>query len=147
MIRLLTIGFTKKTARQFFDLLKKNNVTKIIDIRINNTSQLAGFAKGRDLEYFAKEICGIDYEYLPDFAPTKELLTDYKNNNVDWFGYQQVFRKLLEKRQIISKYNIDDFDNACFLCSEETPDQCHRRLLVEYIQEYYPEELNIIHIK
>ena len=145
MIKLFTVGFTKKTARQFFELLKKNNVKKLIDIRINNASQLAGFAKGTDLEYFANEICGIKYKHIVDFAPTKELLSDYQNKKTDWLGYQKTYRNLIEKRNITAKYNIEEFDNACFLCSEPTAEQCHRRLLVEYFKEKNP-KIQIVHI-
>jgi uncharacterized protein (DUF488 family) len=146
MIKLYTVGFTKKSAKQFFELLKKNNVKKIIDIRINNSSQLAGFAKGTDLEYFAKEIANIDYSHITDFAPTKELLSDYQNKKVDWVGYQKIFRQLIDKRNINKRYNIKEFDNSCFLCSEEMPTQCHRRLLVEYFKEKNPDIL-IVHLK
>lgn len=145
MIKLYTIGFTKKTARQFFELLKKHNITKIIDIRINRSSQLAGFAKGGDLEYFTNEICKAEYEYIVDFAPTKELLADYQNKNIDWIGYQKIYRSLIERRKIAEKYDMKAFDNACFLCSEPTADQCHRRLLVEYFKEKTP-EIQIVHI-
>ncbi|MCS2571757.1 DUF488 family protein [Bacteroides ovatus] len=114
MITLFTIGFTKKSAEHFFELLKKYHVKKIIDIRINNTSQLAGFAKGVDLSYFAQQICGIEYTHIIDFAPTKELLSDYQKKNIDWKGYQQIYRKLIENRKIAQKYNIENFDGACF---------------------------------
>ena len=134
MIKLFTIGFTKKSAEQFFELLKENGVKKIVDIRINNSSQLAGFAKGPDLAYFAKSINHISYVYIPDFAPTKELLSDYQNKRIDWVGYQKVYMDLIEERKVSSKYNITDFDGACFLCSEQSPERCHRRLLVEYFQ-------------
>jgi len=146
MTRLLTIGFTKKTAEQFFESLKKNGVKKLVDIRINNKSQLAGFAKGVDLKYFVKEINSIPYVYITDFAPTKELLSDYQNKKIDWIGYQKIFRQIIENRQIDKKYNIKDFDNACFLCSEELPDKCHRRLIVEYFKEKN-EDIQIVHIK
>ena len=109
MITLFTIGFTKKSAEHFFELLKKYHVKKIIDIRINNTSQLAGFAKGVDLSYFAQQICGIEYTHIIDFAPTKELLSDYQKKNIDWKGYQQIYRKLIENRKIAQKYNIENF--------------------------------------
>jgi uncharacterized protein (DUF488 family) len=147
MINLYTIGFTKKSAEQFFELLKKYQVKKLIDIRINNSSQLAGFAKGIDLSYFAKQICGIGYAHVVDFAPTKELLSDYRKKNVDWLEYQRIYRKLIESRNISQKYKTENFDGACFLCSEETPEQCHRRLLVAYFKEISPEEVQIVHIK
>ncbi len=145
MIKLFTIGFTKKSAEQFFELLKENGVKKIVDIRINNSSQLAGFAKGSDLAYFAKSINHMEYIHIPDFAPTKELLSDYQNKRIDWAGYEKVFMSLIEKRKISSKYNITDFDDACFLCSEESPEHCHRRLLVEYFQKKN-NQIQIIHL-
>jgi uncharacterized protein (DUF488 family) len=146
MIKLFTIGFTKKSAEFFFDLLKKNDVKKIVDIRINNLSQLAGFAKGADLAYFAKSINDIEYVYIPDFAPTKELLSDYQNKKIDWPNYQKIFMNLIEERGISVKYNIKNFDGACFLCSEDEPDYCHRRLLVEYFKEKN-NNVQIIHLK
>jgi uncharacterized protein (DUF488 family) len=145
MIKLYTIGFTKKTARQFFELLKKNKIKKLIDVRINHASQLAGFAKGADLEYFAEEICGIKYEYIADFAPTKELLSDYQNKKIDWTEYQKIYRSTIETLKVIETYNIEDFDNACFLCSEPTADQCHRGILVEYFWEINP-QIQIVHL-
>jgi uncharacterized protein (DUF488 family) len=145
MIKLYTIGFTKKTARQFFELLKQNNVKKLIDVRINHSSQLAGFAKGADLEYFAEEICGIKYEYIADFAPTKELLSDYQNKKIDWTEYQKIYRSLIETRKITETYRIEDFNSACFLCSEPTADKCHRGILVEYFWEINP-QVQIVHL-
>lgn len=147
MITLFTIGFTKKSAEKFFALLMNANVAKLVDIRINNTSQLAGFAKGSDLAYFTKTICNIGYEHIVDFAPTKELLSDYQNKNIDWTQYEIIFNNLLEKRKILSKYRIDDLDGACFLCTEDTPEHCHRRLLAEYLKRNYPEkEIRIVHL-
>ena len=146
MMKFFTIGFTKKTAEYFFETLKNNDVKKIVDIRINNTSQLAGFAKGADLAYFAKAIANIDYIHIKDFAPTKELLSDYQNKRIDWDEYTKVFRKLIESRDLLSKYNMADFSDACFLCSEETPEQCHRRLLVEYFKENNS-DIQIIHLQ
>lgn len=146
MIKLFTIGFTKKSAEQFFELLKKNGVKKIVDIRINNSSQLAGFAKGTDLAYFAKSINNIGYIHIPDFAPTKELLSDYQNKKIDWLSYQKIFLSLIEQRKISSKYEVASFDGACFLCSEETPEKCHRRLLVEYFKEKN-NDIQIVHLK
>ena len=146
MIKLYTIGFTKKSAEHFFELLKKNNVKKIVDIRINNTSQLAGFAKGSDLAYFAKSINNIEYVHVPDFAPTKELLSNYQNKKIDWLDYQRIFMNLIEQRKITTKYDIKGFDRSCFLCSEETPEKCHRRLIVEYFKGKN-NDIQIIHLK
>ena len=146
MITLFTIGFTKKTAEHFFETLRKNGVQKIVDIRINNSSQLAGFAKGSDLCYFAKSIANIGYVHIPDFAPTKELLSDYQNKRINWENYQKIYRQLIEDRKILTKYKVSSFNNSCFLCSEETPEQCHRRLLVEYFKKNN-HNIQIIHLK
>lgn len=145
MIKLFTIGFTKKKAEHFFELLIKNGVKKIVDIRINNASQLAGYAKGQDLAYFARVIANIDYAYMPDFAPTKELLSDYQNKRIDWVDYQKIYQGLIENRKILTSYDVQAFDNCCFLCSEETPEQCHRRLLVEFFKKHNP-DIQIIHL-
>ena len=133
-VHLFTIGFTKKTAEQFFGLLLNNGVKRLVDIRINNSSQLAGFAKGADLKYFAKAIGNIDYVYIEDFAPTKELLNDYQNKRIDWDEYQKIYHNFLKERDVIGKYDVKDFDGSCFLCSEDKPEHCHRRLLVEFFK-------------
>lgn len=146
MITLYTIGFTKKSAEQFFELLKKNKVNKLVDIRISNSSQLAGFAKGNDLKYFVKTICGIDYKHITDFAPTKDLLDKWRKEEITWNQYTEVYINLLKDRGILKKYGINIFNNTCFLCSEETPELCHRRLLVEYFKEHSTEEITIKHL-
>ena len=130
---LYTIGFTKKTAEEFFNKLIENRVKKVIDIRLNNSSQLAGFAKGKDLKYFLKTIGNIDYTYNPEFAPTKELLDDYKKKIINWEEYKIKYNEILDKRQILSNVDFFIFKDACLLCSEPTSDKCHRRLLAEYL--------------
>lgn len=145
-IKLYTIGFTKKTADKFFRLLEDNAVKKIIDIRINNTSQLAGFAKGVDLEFFAKKILAIPYVYRPDLAPTKDLLKRYRENATPWSEYEEEFLKLMQDRDILTSIESTDLDGAVLLCSEDQPDECHRRLLAEYLQEKYP-EISIFHLR
>ncbi len=147
MITLYTIGFTKKTAEQFFELLRKHGVKRIVDVRLNNTSQLASFAKMPDLRYFLDKICGMGYEVVPDFAPTKELLSDYQHKKIDWLGYGRVFRQLLEKRRVADKYTAEQFDECCLLCSEDTPEHCHRRLVAEYLREHSKDEVRILHLK
>jgi len=146
MITLFTIGFTKKSAEHFFTLLRDNGVKSLVDVRISNSSQLAGFAKGKDLEFFVKEICHIPYRHIADFAPTKELLDQWHKKTVSWAEYEEIYRSALKQRDIIKRYGVKQFDGACFLCSEETPEQCHRRLLVEYLKKYTTEEVRIIHI-
>lgn len=128
---LYTIGFTKKSAEEFFELLKKNNVKKLIDVRLNNKSQLAGFAKGRDLEYFLKEIMDIEYSHRVEFSPSKELLDGYKKGSIPWEEYEDIYVDLIIRRGDVFQVNKDDIDDACLLCSEATPEHCHRRLLAE----------------
>lgn len=146
MITLYTIGFTKKSAEQFFELLRTNHISKLVDVRISNSSQLAGFAKGNDLKYFVKQICHSDYVHITDFAPTKDLLSKWRKEEVNWEQYTEIYLNLLKERNIIKRYGINNFDNSCFLCSEETPEMCHRRLLVEYLKEYSTEKVEIIHL-
>lgn len=147
MITLYTIGFTKKSAEQFFELLRKNHVKQLVDVRISNNSQLAGFAKGRDLEYLTEKICGIKYRHITDFAPTKELLDDYHDGKVSWDKYITIYHSLLAERGILNIYDIKEMDGSCFLCSEATPDQCHRRLLAEYFEKANPGKILIKHLQ
>lgn len=144
-MKIYTIGFGQKTAENFFEKLKSNEIKKIIDIRLNNKSQLAGFTKKDDIIYFLKEILNIKYEYIPEFAPEKELLDDYRKKKINWAQYEINYFKLLKKRDILAKIKIADFNKACFLCSEPTSEKCHRRLLAEYLKEQYP-ETEIIHL-
>jgi len=145
MIKLFTIGFTEKSAETFFNLLIKAGVKKILDIRLNNISQLAGFSKGRDLKFFAKKIANIDYEHKIDLAPTKQLLSDYRNKKVTWKKYQEIYFKTLEEREILKKLDFNNLDRSCLLCSEHKPDMCHRRLLAEYLKKAN-NEIEIIHL-
>ncbi len=145
-MKLFTIGFTKKTAEEFFNLLEKNKVQKIIDTRINNVSQLAGFAKGSDLEFFSRKILNIGYEHNIELAPTKELLTKYRKGSISWNEYEKEYLGLLTERQILNGLDIAQLENACLLCSEHDPRHCHRRLLAEYIQVKFP-TVEIIHLQ
>jgi uncharacterized protein (DUF488 family) len=146
MITLFTIGFTKKSAEHFFNLLRDNHVKQLVDVRINNSGQLAGFAKGKDLEFFVNEICHIPYQHIDDFAPTKELLDRWHKEEVTWEEYVDIYTNLLKARDIIRKYGVKAFDGSCFLCSEDTPEQCHRRLLAEYLQTHSKEKVTIVHL-
>ena len=144
-IQLFTIGFTKKTAEYFFEQLCERDVKRIIDIRLNNVSQLAGFAKKEDLRYFLKTIGDIDYSHIPELAPTKELLDEYRKNKGDWTMYEKKFMALLSGRQVEKKLSKADFDRGCLLCSEHKPDHCHRRLVAEYLNDKWG-NLEITHI-
>lgn len=145
MIKLYTIGFTGKPAEKFFSLLKDAKVQKLVDTRINNVSQLAAFAKYPDLEFFAKEIGNISYEHNIDFAPTRELLSRYREKKISWEEYEIEYLNLLDLRKIASKTNIEKLHENCFLCSEHTPEKCHRRLLAEYLQRV-KSDIEIIHL-
>lgn len=145
MIKLYTIGFTGKTAEGFFNLLKGSDVKKIVDTRVNNVSQLAGFAKGADLKFFAKEIGHMLYEHNLEFAPTRELLTRYRNKKISWQQYEAEYLNLLDIRKMASKINIEELHENCLLCSEHTPEKCHRRLLAEYLK-HVNNNVEIIHL-
>ena len=146
MITLYTIGFTKKSAEHFFDLLRNNNVKQLVDVRISNNSQLAGFAKGKDLAFFVKEICHIPYRHITDFAPSKELLDYWHKGFICWQEYEAIYIELLSTRNVLQNYEVKSFDGACFLCSEDTPEECHRRLLAEYLQKNSKEKVTIVHL-
>ncbi|MHA0985394.1 DUF488 domain-containing protein (plasmid) [Kosakonia cowanii] len=146
-IKIHTIGFTKKTAEHFFNALKKNGVIRIIDTRLNNYSQLSGFAKAKDLEFFLKKICDIDYIYRSELAPTKKILDDYKDKKITWEQYALEYLNLMEQRLISSKLSSIDVDDGCLLCSEDKPHHCHRRLLAEYLkQQWSNQKTEINHI-
>ena len=145
MIKLYTIGFTGKPAEKFFNLLRNSDVKKIVDTRVNNVSQLAGFAKGSDLKFFAKEIANISYEHNLDFAPTKELLSRYRDKKMSWLDYEVEYLNLLDLRKIAQRVNIENLHENCLLCSEHTPEKCHRRLLAEYLK-HVKSEIEIVHL-
>jgi uncharacterized protein (DUF488 family) len=134
-ITLYTIGFAKKSAEDFFSLLKATNIRTLIDIRLNNVSQLAGFTKRDDLKYFLKEICNIGYMHLLDFAPTNNILDAYKKKKISWDQYESDYRQLLKQREVENKVSHECLDMACLLCSEPKPEHCHRRLLAEYLRD------------
>lgn len=133
-IKIYTIGFTQTSAEAFFGKLIKSGVKKIVDARLNNSSQLAGFAKKDDLRYFLKALGNIDYIHMPILAPSEEILTDYKKNKGDWPTYEMKFLALMEERRIENVISRAELDRACLLCSEHIPEHCHRRLVVEYLK-------------
>lgn len=145
-INIFTIGFTKKKAAYFFTQLKQSGVKRVVDVRLNNVSQLAGFAKKDDLVYFLKEIGDIEYVHLPDLAPTKEMLDAYKKQKGDWQVYERQFLALLEKRRIEQSVSKAMLNEGCLLCSEDKPHYCHRRLVAEYLKNKWAEEVEIKHL-
>lgn len=133
-MKIFTIGFTKKNAEQFFDLLKQADLRRVVDTRLNNISQLAGFAKKEDLRFFLREIGHIDYVHLPELAPTQEMLDAYKKNGGDWDAYEKQFLALIAERRIETILDKSLMEGACLLCSEAAPHHCHRRLVAEYLR-------------
>ena len=134
-MNVYTIGFAGKSAEEFFSLLTDHKVKSLVDIRLNNKSQLAGFANAKHLPYFLG-LHNIVYEHRGDFAPTKELLDGYKKKSVSWEEYVVVYKDILKERDIINKINSNDFADTVLLCSEKTAEQCHRRLFAEFLAQY-----------
>lgn len=134
-ITLFTIGFTKKSAETFFTLIRDAGVRRVLDVRLNNVSQLAGFAKRDDLRFFLSAICSADYLHRPDLAPTPEILAAYKKHKEGWAVYERDFLDLLSRRQVEAHLSRDLLQHGCLLCSEDTPDHCHRRLVAEYLRD------------
>ncbi len=147
-MNIYTIGFTKSSAEHFFSRLIKSNIEVVLDVRMNNTSQLAGFSKYPDIEYFLKSIANIQYMNDINFAPTESILKDYKNKDISWDDYEKRFAVLMDERNIeeyIKKnYDIALKKNVCLLCSEDKANKCHRRLIAEYFNKAFGN--NIIHL-
>lgn len=141
-----TIGFTQTKAEGFFERLRKAGVTKVVDVRLHNTSQLAGFAKAEDLAYFLKAIAGIQYTHQPLLAPTDVMLKAFKKEKGDWGVYQGRFLALMAERQIENRLKPEMFDGTCLLCSEATPHHCHRRLVCDYLNEKWAGTLAVQHL-
>jgi len=141
-----TIGFTKRTAEDFFETLRSAEIERLLDIRLNNSSQLAGFTKKEDLKYFLREICRAHYEHEPRLAPTDELLRTYKKERGTWDVYEAGFLALMKSRRIEAVLDPASFDRrTVLLCSEFAPDHCHRRLVAEYLARYWP-GVQVIHL-
>ena len=144
-MKVFTIGFTKKSAATFFGILRQSGAKRVVDVRLNNVSQLAGFAKKEDLKYFLKEICGMDYVHLPELAPTQEILDEYKKKHGDWASYETRFLNLMKERQVDETVSKDLIADGCLLCSEDKPQFCHRRLVAEYLKEQW-DDVDITHL-
>ena len=136
-MRTFTIGFTKKNAEEFFTKLRDAGVRRVVDVRLNNVSQLAGFAKRDDLRYFLRAIHGIDYVHLPELAPTADILDAYKKHGGDWAVYEEKFLELMDRRRIQDAVTREVIRDGCLLCSEHLPEFCHRRLVIEYLERHW----------
>lgn len=144
VMKLFTIGFTKTSAEHFFDRLERAGATGIVDVRLNNRSQLAGFAKRGDLAYFARALCGMGYAHRPELAPTQDMIDAYRKRKGPWDDFERDFLKLMAERRI---EDIDraSLDGGCLLCSEDKPHHCHRRLVAEYLRDRWG-DLDIVHL-
>ena len=136
-MEIFSIGFTQSPAAQFFGSLKQAGIRRLLDVRLNNTSQLAAFAKRDDLAFFLREICDAAYEHQPLLAPTQEMLDAYKKRKGDWSAYEREFLALMRERRIESVLSPEPFQSmpTALLCSEKTAENCHRRLVLEYLAE------------
>lgn len=147
-MKLYTIGFTQTTAEQFFTTLREANVSRILDTRLNRGGQLSGFAKVPDLPYFLRELTGAGYEAVPNLAPTADLLQHYRAKALTWDEYAERYLELLHERKPERTIDLDTLDNACLLCSEHSPQRCHRRVAAEYLRERLAPraDLEIVHL-
>jgi len=144
--KVFTIGFTQSSADQFFERLLNSGVSKVIDVRLHNTSQLAGFAKASDLPYLLKKIGNIQFVHQPLLAPTDAMLKAYKNQKGDWSVYESRFLSLMADRKIEDRFKAEMFEGACLLCSEATPHHCHRRLVCDYLNQKWGGTLTVKHL-
>ena len=137
MHKIFTIGFTKKTAADFFNLLESHDVSKVVDVRLYNTSQLLGFSKYPDVEFFLRRVADIEYVHDLYFTPTERILDSYKKKFITWSGYEEAFAALMASREIDDyiRKNYAGADKLCLLCTEQSPTNCHRRLVAERIAE------------
>ena len=144
-MKIFTIGFTKKSAEEFFTKLRNSGARRIVDVRLNNVSQLAGFAKRADLEFFLREICRMDYVHVPALAPTQDMLDRYRKHKGTWSTYEDEFLGLMKQRNIEQSVSQDTIADGCLLCSEDKPDRCHRRLVAEYLKRHWGDS-DIVHL-
>jgi uncharacterized protein (DUF488 family) len=136
-LKVFTIGFTKKSARCFFEMLQNSGAKRVVDVRLNNVSQLAGFTKKDDLAFFLKEICEMEYVHMPELAPTQDILDEFKKNHGVWDLYEKSFLELMKKRSVEKIVSKDLIADGCLLCSEDKPAFCHRRLVAEYLKQHW----------
>ena len=145
-MEIYTIGFTKRAAAEFFGALKRTGIKRLLDVRLNNVSQLAGFTKRDDLPFFLKEICGAEYVHQPLLAPTQDMLDAYKKQKGSWQDYEHLFLRLMKDRKVEDRLSRDQFSSpTALLCSEPTAEHCHRRLVLEYLREKWG-DIRIVHL-
>jgi uncharacterized protein (DUF488 family) len=145
-VDVFTIGFTRKSAAEFFGLLRTAGVKRLVDVRLNNVSQLAGFTKRDDLAFFVKELCGAEYVHEPLLAPTQAMLDAYKKAKGSWSEYERRFLQLMAVRAIEDKIDRELLAGpSALLCSEPTPEHCHRRLVLDYLRDKWG-DIRAVHL-
>ena len=144
-MNIFTIGFTKSSAKDFFGRLENAGVRQVYDTRLNRTSQLSGFAKQEDLKFFLKKVSNIEYSIEKILAPEPGILDAYRKKEIGWNEYARRYLDLLDSRNVASKIKASDFHDGCLLCSEATPEHCHRRLAAEYLAQAYS-DIKIVHL-
>src|SRR5699024_7857969 len=145
-MHIYTIGFTQKPAQTFFDLVRGEDISTVFDVRLNNVSQLAGFAKKDDLAFFLDRLCGVDYVHMPELAPTAELLQGYRKRVLTWPQFEEAFLNLMAQRNMERSIDSATLDKGCLLCSEHKPHHCHRRLVVDYLNQHADVALTVRHL-
>ncbi len=142
---LYTIGFTKKPASEFFRLLKESGARRLVDVRLNPGGQLSGFAKQGDLAYFLHELCGMDYVHMPELAPTRPILDGLRKGHRHWPTYEREFLALMDERRVAETVDRESLANSVLLCSEDSPERCHRRLVAEHLRERWG-DVEVVHL-
>lgn len=139
-MEIYTIGFTQSSAEHFFGRLADARIERLLDVRLNNSSQLAGFAKANDLPYFLRELVGARYEHEPRLAPTRQILDAYKKQKGSWSDYEPAFMRLMAERRVQEVFSPSEFvERTVLLCSEATAEHCHRRLVCDYLAQHWPD--------
>jgi len=146
-MEIFSIGFTQKSASEFFGILKANGIERLVDVRLNNTSQLAAFAKQGDLAYFLREICDADYDHEPLLAPTQEIIDLVRKQKPDWESFSKSYLALIRSRKVDGVLSKESFKKkrTVLLCSEATAEHCHRRLALEYLQKKW-DDVTVRHL-
>lgn len=145
-MNVATIGFTRTNAEHFFTRIREAGVKRVLDVRLHNSSQLAGFAKAEDLPFFLDRLCGAGYVHEPLLAPTEEIMTAFKKEKGPWDVFQRDFLGLMAERKIEQELRPELFEGACLLCSEDTPHHCHRRLVCDYLNGKWGGSLSVTHL-
>ena len=145
-MEIATIGFTQRSAEDFFGTLRRAGIRRLVDVRRSNTSQLAAFAKRGDLAYFLRELVDAEYREAPLLMPTQQLLDAYRKRRIAWPEYAAAYRRLLDEREAHRMVDRALFETpAVLLCSEHSPDRCHRRLVVEHLAEHWG-DVRVVHL-